>query len=159
DAQGRPVPDPAKAIIPPGTEPVGLPFLWARPQQCAGGVPLPCPEAISSTDNGTFVVNYRNEPLALRLLDPTGGTLKQAAGQPGDLAFRSRPQFFRAIPELTPQPNFCPPLTGDIGPMDPFTPILRAYQGDNIQMRMVVGAHEETHVHTVNGIKWLMEPS
>ena len=159
DAQGRPVPDPAKAIIPPGTEPVGLPFLWARPQVCAGGVPLPCPEAISSTDNGTFVVNYRNEPLALRILDPSGGTLKQAAGQPGDLAFAYWSQVVRAIPDLNSQPNFYPPLTGDVAGGDPFTPILRAYQGDNVQIRMVVGAHEETHVHTVNGIKWLMEPS
>jgi hypothetical protein len=159
DALGRPRPDPAKAIVPPGTEPVGLPFLWARPEQCPGGQPLPCPEAISSTDNGTFVVNYRNEPLALRIQDPTSGTPQQAAGQPGDLAFAYWSQVIRKIPDLNSQPNFYPPLTGDLGGGDPFTPVLRAYQGDNIQMRLVIGAHEETHLHSVNGIKWLMEPS
>ena len=159
DAQGKPVPDPAKAIIPPGTEPVGLPFLYARPQQCPGGVPLPCPEAISSTDNGTFTVNYRNEPLALRILDPRSGTPQQAAGNAGDLAYAYWSGVQRVIPDLNVQPNFYPPLTGGLSGTDPYTPLLRAYQGDNIQMRLVIGAHEETHLHAVNGIKWLMEPS
>src|SRR4029077_16611391 len=31
DAQGRPRPDPAKAIIPAGVEAVGLPFPFSRP--------------------------------------------------------------------------------------------------------------------------------
>src|SRR5689334_3003945 len=70
DAQGRPRPDPAKAIIPAGVEAVGLPFLFDRPQVCPGGVPVPCPEAISASDNGTVTVNYRNEPIALRVLNP-----------------------------------------------------------------------------------------
>src|SRR5690606_31427274 len=30
----------------------------------------PCPQAISVDDPGMFVVNYRNEPLALRVFDP-----------------------------------------------------------------------------------------
>jgi hypothetical protein len=30
----------------------------------------PCPQAISVDDPGMFVVNYRNEPLALRVYDP-----------------------------------------------------------------------------------------
>jgi len=50
-------------------------------------------------------------------------------------------------------------LTPDLGGGDPFTPVLRAYQGDNVQTRIIIGAHEETHVHSVNGIKWLQEPS
>jgi hypothetical protein len=159
DAQGRPRPDPAKAIIPPPMEPVGLPFLFAKPQVCPGGVPLPCPEAISAADPGTFSVNYRNEPIALRVLDPSTGTPRQAAGQAGDLAFAYWSPVVRAIPELNRQPDFYPPLTGGLSGTDPFTPMLRAYQGDNIQIRMVVGAHEETHVFAVNGIKWLHEPS
>ncbi|HEX8424251.1 MAG TPA: hypothetical protein VF634_12600, partial [Pyrinomonadaceae bacterium] len=67
DPQGRPVPDPANVINPPGKKEVGLPFLLARPERCpvAEGhdetnAPFPpCPEAISADDVGTFVVNYR----------------------------------------------------------------------------------------------------
>jgi manganese oxidase len=159
DAQGRPRPDPAKAIIPAGVEAVGLPFLFARPEVCPGGVPVPCPEAISASDNGTIVVNYRNEPIALRVQDPSSGTPQQAAGQAGDLAFAYSTKVVRKIPDLNQQPNFYPPLTAGLADRDPFTPMFRAYQGDNVQIRMLVGAHEEGHVHTVNGIKWLQEPS
>src|SRR5262245_4138878 len=159
DAQGRPRPDPAKAIIPPGVEPVGLPFLFARPEVCPGGVPLPCPEAITSTDNGTFTVNYRNEPIALRVQDPNNGTPQQATGRAGDLAYAYSSRVTRTINDLNRQPDFYPPLSGDVDRSDPFTPLFRAYQGDNIQIRMIVGAHEEGHVHSVNGIKWLREPS
>jgi hypothetical protein len=159
DAQGRPRPDPAKAIIPAGVEAVGLPFLFDRPQVCPGGVPPPCPEAISASDNGTITVNYRNEPIALRVLNPANGTPQQAAGRPGDLAFAYSSKVFRTIPELNSQPNFYPPLTAGLAPRDPFTPMFRAYQGDKVQIRVLVGAHEEGHVKTVNGIKWLQEPS
>ena len=164
DAQGRPVPDPKKAIIPPAMEAVGLPFLFAKPEVCPGGVPLPCPEAISASDNGTFTVNYRNEPIALRVLDPDGGILsggkpRQALGRAGDLSFAYSSKVDRKIPELNKQPKFYPPLTAGLADGDPFTPMFRAYQGDKIQIRMLVGAHEEGHVHIVNGIKWLQEPS
>lgn len=159
DAQGKAVPDPAKAIVPVPIETVGLPFLWAKPAVCPGGVPLPCPEAISSKDPGTFTVNYRNEPIALRVLDPSAGTPRQAAGQAGDLAFAYWSSVIRTIPELNSQPNFYPPLSGDLRGGDPFTPMFRVYQGDKVQIRMLVGAHEESHVHSVNGVKWLHEPS
>ena len=159
NAQGRPVPDPAKAIVPAGVEAVGLPFLFARPVVCPGGVPVPCPEAISASDNGTFVVNYRNEPIALRVLDPGGGTPRQAAGKAGDLSFAYSSNVVRTIPDLNRQPAFYPPLTGGLAARDPFTPLLRTYQGDKVQIRVLVGAHEEGHVKTVNGIKWLREPS
>lgn len=44
----------------------------------------PCAEAISADDPGTFVVNYRNEPVGLRIMDTNAGA--QASGQSGDLA-------------------------------------------------------------------------
>lgn len=159
DAQGKAVPDPAKAINPPGTAPAGLPFLWAKPAVCAGGVPPPCPEAVSSKDPGTFTVNYRNEPIALRVQDPSAGTPQQAAGQAGDLAFAYWSSVLRKIPELNSQPNFYPPLTADLSGTDPFTPMFRLYRGDKVQIRVLVGATEESHVYSVNGAKWLQEPS
>jgi hypothetical protein len=161
NAKGKAVPDPDKAIIPPSVvrTRVGLPFLWGRPKVCPGGVALPCPEAISAFDPGTFTVNYRNEPIALRVLDPRGGTPRQAPGLAGDLSFAYSSKIPRIIPELNRQPDFYPPLTAGLSGGDPFTPMFRAYQGDKIQIRILVGAHEEPHVHTVNGIKWLLEPS
>ena len=66
NAKGNPIPDPARAINPPVRDEVGLPFIVEKAADCPGGVPLPCPEAVSSADPGTMSVNYRNEPVALR---------------------------------------------------------------------------------------------
>lgn len=150
-------PDPANAINPPGREEVGLPFLLARPVACPGGVPPPCPEAISADDPGTMTANYRNEPVSLRVRDP--GTNQQAGGNAGDLAFAFSSRVNRADPALNTQPNFYPPLTGGVEPADPFTPLLRAYENDRVQVRVLVGAHEEGHNFSIHGVKWLFEPS
>ncbi len=150
-------PDPANAVNPPGRRQIGLPDLLARPQQCPeSNAPPPCPEALSADDPGTMSVNYRQEPLALRVRDPQ--TNSQASGQAGDLsfAFASIP---RADPAFNSQPGFYAPLTNDVGDKDPFTPLLRAYENDRIQIRVLVGAHEEGHNFSVHGVKWLFEPS
>jgi hypothetical protein len=148
---------PAFAINPPGRIEVGLPFLVADPQVCPGGVPLPCPEGVSAADVGTMSVNYRNEPLALRVRDPATNT--QAPGDAGDLALAFSSRITRADPRLNIQPAFYPPLTSDIGDKDPYTPLLRAFEHDKVQIRILVGAHEEGHNFSVNGLKWLFEPS
>jgi hypothetical protein len=160
----NPIPDPANVINPPAREQIGLPFLTAKPQQCPGGVAPPCPEAISADDPGVFSVNYRNEPVAHRILANVNCTLAagdcaQAAGTAGDLAYAFRSDITRAISALNSQPGFYPPLTGGLLPGDPFTPLLRAYRNDNIQIRILVGAQEEGHVMTIHGLKWLHEPS
>ncbi len=157
DGAGNPIPDPDKAINPPGRVEVGLPFLLARPEKCPGGVEPPCPEAISADDPGTMSLNYRNEPVALRVRDPQSN--KQAAGLAGDLSMAFRSNILRADPRFNQQPNFYPPLTGGVRPGDPFTPLLRAYQKDKSQIRILVGAHEEGHNFSVHGTKWLFEPS
>ncbi|HEX7150208.1 MAG TPA: copper oxidase [Thermoanaerobaculia bacterium] len=149
--------DPDKAINPPGRKEDGLPFLLQPPDVCPGGVAPPCPEALSADDVGTMVVNYRNEPLALRVRDPNTNT--QAAGQAGDLSFAFRSDVDRADNALDVQPTFYPPLTGGVQPGDPFTPLLRAYEDDRVQVRILVGAHEEGHNFAINGVKWLFEPS
>ncbi len=166
DAQGNPIPDPENVINPPAREEVGLPFVVAKPEECPGGVPLPCPEAVSADDVGTFSVNYRNEPVALRVLDPALADAmnisgKQAAGLAGDLSFAFQSRTDRAIPQLNTRLGDTPypPLTGDIQPGDPFTPLMRAYENDKVQIRVVTGAHEEEHSVNVHGIKWLQEPS
>jgi hypothetical protein len=170
DAQGHPIPDPPFAINPPGKVEQPLPFLMARPQVCPNGDAPPCPEAISADDPGTMLVNYRNEPLALRVRDPDTNT--QAAGLAGDLSYAFSSDLGtetladgtvvpieRADPRFNTQPDFYPPLTADVRPGDPFTPMMRAYAGDKIQVRIQNGAQEEGHNFTIHGSKWLFEPS
>ena len=146
-----------KPVNQPGRIEVGLPYLLAPPQVCLNGAPPPCPEAISAADVGTMSVNYRNEPLALRVRDPLTNT--QAAGQAGDLSFAFSSTVKRADPLLNVQPNFYPPLTRGVQDGDPFTPLIRAYDRDRVQIRVLVGAHEEGHNFSINGTRWLFEPS
>jgi hypothetical protein len=170
DASGKPIPDPRRAINPPGRHEIpipdqplpGPPFgpetrLLERParQGCPNGDPAPCPEIISADDVGTFSVNYRNEPLALRVRDPNTNT--QAAGDMGDLSLAYK-SIQRADPALN-LPGPYPPLTPGVGNFDPFTPLLRANERDRVNVRILVGAHEEGHNFTVHGVKWLFEPS
>ncbi|HEX4966049.1 MAG TPA: hypothetical protein VF173_34890, partial [Thermoanaerobaculia bacterium] len=50
-------------------------------------------------------------------------------------------------------------LTAGVQPGDPFTPLLRAYPGDDVQLRTLTGAHLNPHNFTIQGINWLMQPS
>jgi hypothetical protein len=144
-------------VNPPGREEVGLPFILER--GCPPPFPEdgPCPEAISAEDPGTFVVNYRNEPIALRVRDPRQN--RQADGLAGDLAFAFSSLVTRADNALNTNPNKWPysNATASSGALagDPFTPILRVYEGDQVFLRVQVGAHEEGHNFSINGIKWL----
>jgi hypothetical protein len=171
DAAGKPIPDPYKAINPPGRREVALPDpaptgpppfgretrLVERPARpgCPNGDPAPCPEIVSSADVGTFTVNYRNEPIPLRVRDPQSN--KQVIGDQGDLSF-----VYKSIPRVDPVLNTAgpyPPLTPGVGIYDPYTPLLRANERDRVNVRVLVGAHEEGHNFTVHGVKWLFEPS
>ncbi|HVT59836.1 MAG TPA: hypothetical protein VHR45_15725 [Thermoanaerobaculia bacterium] len=109
------------------------------------------PETIT-LDGGTynFSVNYRSEPVYPRISGATGGK------QTHDLS-----HVYRSIPRNLPGevPTYSKDLTPGVLPEDPFTPLLRAYAGDDIQLRIVVGAHQNPHEFTLNGGKWLFEPS
>jgi hypothetical protein len=170
DDNGKAVPDPLRAINPPGRHEIpipdqplpGPPFgpetrLLERPARegCPNGDPAPCPEIVSAADVGTFVVNYRNEPIALRVRNPSTNT--QAGGDQGDLTFsyKSIPRADAALNTAGPYP----PLTPGMGIYDPYTPLLRANERDRVNVRVLVGAHEEGHNFTVHGVKWLFEPS
>jgi hypothetical protein len=150
--------DPDNAVIPPAREDVGIPELVERADICPDKANKPpCPEAISAEDVGTMSVNYRHEPLALRIRDPhTNG---QAEGLAGDLSYAFLSTVKRADDDFNRQPDFYKPLTEDMKPGDPFTPLLRAYENDRVQIRILVGAHEEGHNFNIHGIKWLLEPS
>ena len=144
-------------VNPPAKQEAGLHDLTEVAPACPGGVPRPCPEAISADDPGTMTVNYRNEPLALRVNNGANG---QTPGRAGDLSFAFESRTDRAIPALNSQPDFfAQPLTRDVLPGDPFTPLLKTFAGDKVQIRILMGAHEEGHNFSMHGFKWLFEPS
>jgi hypothetical protein len=115
--------------------------------------------------------------VGLRVFDPNakgpdGQNGTQAAGRAGDLAFAFDTRSDRAIPELntrfgnTPYPPapYCQGGAGDgincdRNPGDPFTPIMRAYERDEVKIKIQVGATEEQHQATVHGLKWLSNGS
>ena len=110
------------------------------------------PELISfngGTDN--FSLNYRNEPLFPRV--------HSTAGDPNrnDLSY-AYASLDRQLPGQQPPP-YATPLTPGIEPGDPFTPLLRAYAGDDVQIRALVGAHQNPHNFTLHGNNWLYEPA
>ena len=154
-------------VLGPDFYPDVLSYLPLCPGSIPGFViPRPCPQAISADDPGVIVVNYRQESLGLRVFDPAGigpdgnpGT--QAAGPAGDFAFALQTRTDRAIPELNTAlgATVYPPLTRDIRPGDPFTPIMRVQAGDKVRVKMQAGANEESHNATINGLKWLQEGS
>ncbi len=147
--------DPANAINCPTCNPAGT-----KPAHA------PAPYLISDFGAGMLSMNYRTEPLPLRV-----------AGAPGSEA-TDLSHAFRSIPRLDPQLNtqpapgspIQPGCTGDcfkypiqpiaLGmlPEDPYTPLLRAYENDPTQIRLLAGAHTSMHDFTLHGIKWLFEP-
>ena len=138
---------------------------------------------------GTYSVNYRNEPVPLRVIDPS--TSQQPSGTSGDLSYAFVSGITRADANLNEQwdngsfingssgfkfpgcplmptmggGSACTPAcpagstSGCVQPTDPYTPMLRAFQGDRVQIRTLVGAHVITHPVLVRGVKWLFEPS
>lgn len=156
NAKSTTYPDPPNTVGTIARKEGSVHDLFVRMPNCPGGAALPCPEAVSAADPGTMVVNYRNEPVPLRVRDPL--TNSQATGDAGDLAHVFRSNVTRADAAFNSQPNFYP-VPADVNGGDPFTPLLRAYQNDKIQVRMLVGAHEEGHNWTINGTRWLAEPS
>ncbi len=147
--------------------PVDLADIFLHPDFCPGPLGAepdrPCPEAISADDPGTYALNFRNEPIGLRLFNgELGAGAGQTPGTAGDLAFAYQSRTDRAIPELNVQPETngispYPPLTADLQPGDPWTPMLRLYMGDKARIRIQVGAHEEEHNFTIPGLKWRQE--
>jgi manganese oxidase len=147
---------------------------WADPESSieppAVNTPQPGPQIISAgPTSGTLSFNYRNEPLPFRVAGPSsfGGASANAT----DLAYVFASNITRNMPQLNSQPALNAPigtsgfryparaLTPGMEPGDPYTPLLRAYEGDRVQIRVIVGAHMLPHDFTIHGVKWLFEPS
>lgn len=132
-------------IFPPGMIEVGLPNIVKRPT-------ITTPQPATIDDVGTMTVSYRNEPAALRVRDPKTNT--QATGTAGDLSHVFRSDVTRADAALNVQPTWYPPLSKDQRPGDPYTPLLRAYEGDKVKFGFIVGSHEEMHALQLHGLRW-----
>jgi hypothetical protein len=140
-----------------------------------GSAPVPPqPLLVSDFGAGIMSMNYRGEPLPMRVAKPDGPENPQAAPDAADLAsaFRS---IERRDPAYSRQPpggaRLDPACTGsacftfpqrpialDMGPTDPYTPLLQGVEGDKVQLRLLVGAHTSMHDFTMHGVNWLAEP-
>jgi hypothetical protein len=117
---------------------------------------------------GTTSFNYRNEPLPFRVQPAGTSTVVLPHATDLGYVFSSNIQRYNSALNNQPTPGtaigasgfkFPPPLTKGLQGGDPYTPLLRAYEGDRVQVRVVVGAHMLPHDFTIAGMKWLFEPS
>jgi len=126
-----------------------------------------------SFGTGTYSVNYRQEPLPFRLA-PFSAAYQKANNVDPNAADLSH--VYRSIIRTDSQVNIQPPQGTPINPADanktfqfprpftgaagtdPYTPLLRAYAGDNVQVRALVGAHMSPLTFSFHGVNWLFEP-
>lgn len=173
-----------QAINPPARQQI-TPLYPDLAIEVAGGIipgcpTRPCPQAISVQDPGVMVVNYRQEPVGLRVFDPAktgpdGKAGAQADGVAGDLAYALSSKLVDKAGVVTPivrkiaalnkteqelgfwGKTLNAPTATEGG--DPFTPMMRAYTGDLIRVKIQAGGHEEEHNATIHGVKWLQAGS
>jgi hypothetical protein len=146
------------------------------PALIPGGPPTP-DLVTNQIFEGGFSLNYANEPLPWRV-DPSPSPSVAAGPEATDLAdaFRSITRNDPALncqpaagAPINPQPNcaasmggtgfkYAPPQPG-VDPTDPYTPLLGAYEGDNVQIRNLVGAHMAPHSFHIHGLNWQFEPA
>jgi hypothetical protein len=152
--------------------------LAQQPQSLVPNLPgaapwPPQPLLVSDFGAGMISMNYRGEPLPMRVARPLVAN-PQAAPDAGDLAsaFRSierhDPAYSRQpVPgaQINPQcsGSGCfrfplQPIAQGMGPRDPYTPLLQGYEGDKVQIRLLAGAHTSMHDFTMHGMPWLSEP-
>lgn len=117
--------------------PVNPPSQVPQPLPLAIGHAGSAPQPISWRDSGVGLINYRNEPLALRIAerDCATGEVVQKSGPAGSM----HNVFSSSVHD------------------DPATPLLRAYEGDRTLIRLLQGAQMKQHMFTVHGKKWLNE--
>lgn len=152
--------------------------LAQNPQQLlpnfSGAAPWPPqPLLVSDFGAGMISMNYRGEPLPMRVAAPLVVN-PNAAPDAADLssAFRSIPRRDPAYSaQPTPGAQIDPTCSGPscftfprdaiasaMAPADPYTPLLHGYEGDKVQIRLLAGAHTSMHDFTMHGLNWLAEP-
>jgi hypothetical protein len=123
--------DPLYAINPPENPQTGA----IQPNLITTGMDLKLP--------GTQSVNYTNDPIAWRVGTGDLSYAYEVSNLPGNLP-----------PGLSPE-QIC-----EANPKcEPKTPLMRAYQNDNVQVRLLVGAQAFAHQFNLEGPTWFAEPS
>jgi len=97
---------------------------------------------LPSVPAGTQSVNYSNDPIATRI---------------GDINVFAPPSKFSDLSYVYDNSVYASLHPGQ--PVDPATPVMRAYQNDKVQLRLLVGAHVFAHQFLFEGPTWLAEPS
>ena len=131
---------------------------------------LPNPTIISdpggSGNIGLWVNNYRNEPLDERVKgDPKKGEDKTdpsfafASIERNKKRLNSQPKVGSSIAKNSKFKYPKKELTPQMQPQDPYTPLLRAYANDKVEVRAIVGAVDSVHSFRLQGNRWLAEPS
>lgn len=121
------------------------------------------PEAISVDHHDPYLMNYKNEPIPLRIgREGSGGWTQFAPDEHGsgrgDAANLFNSNAHRDNPNVHSGPRVIG-LRGQHAAGDPSTEIFEAYEGDPVQVRMIQGAQEVQHVFTVHGQKWRRQNS
>ncbi|CAM3096938.1 multicopper oxidase domain-containing protein [Filibacter tadaridae] len=115
------------------------------------------------TTSNPLIPDYRDFVLFAQdfthLFDKNGKPLSPPPfpGSPDDpglfgVNYKNEPLQFRLGKECDPAYSFSSYVNGD-----PVTPILKAYEGDSIRIRLLQGAQEESHSFNVHGLRWLKE--
>ncbi len=139
----------------------------------------PKPEGISTKDPGSQLLNYRHEPMPLRIAGFDGASWKQRDGTAHDDCRKNRTDALGQLIRGAEQVELDNAESGILAETkirvmcdrgdpanlfssrthgDPSTHLLPAYQGDRVQVRLIQGAQEENHVFFINGGKWLSQP-
>ncbi len=125
------------------------------------------PLVIADFGSGTFSMNYRNEPLPLRLnnaTDPRAGDAAWSyASIPGrNAAFAKQPDAGGKInPACTDNSCFTYPrlpISSGMKGEDPYTPLFNVYPQDPVQIRLLAGGFTTMHDVITHGLPWKFEP-
>ncbi len=150
--------------------------IWPPPAPSGQNGDAPFPTIISDPGGGgnigLWTANYRNEPLDSRIAGPSAAD--NAPAVDNSYAYAS---IERGNPRLDRQPAPGSPIDGadsgfryprvplqpegpdGVRDTDPYTPLLRAYAGDRVEVRTVIGAVDSIHSFRLQGQRWLAEPS
>ena len=155
----KPGPDPSEPPIQaPPVDPTRAPFPTVVSDGLGAGVV------------GIWVNNYRNEPLDSRLQQGSGNSSNAtnpafalSSIQRNNPVLNSQPRPGQPISDQNdfsfPKVPLLPRGKDGVGDTDPYTPLLRAYAGDNIEVRAIVGAVDSLHSFGIQGVNWNAEPS
>ncbi|WP_434113617.1 hypothetical protein [Methylocaldum sp. GT1TLB] len=120
--------------------------------------PPAMPEAISTDHHNPYLVNYKHEPIPLRIGErdsPASGSHFSKL-KPGECAGHlDDPESAR--PALCRPSDLAYVFSSSAPHGDPFLKPFRAYEGDRVQLRVIQGAQEVQHGFTVHGLAWRRE--